>query len=255
VNDILDASPMTDKDSEKYERDGFAVFRNVLDPDLMRAVRQHVDLLLQHNITPENIEHHEQSSDPFWFRLISDDRLLDIAEKFIGPDIALFASVYVCKPPREGKPVLWHQDGSYWPIEPMKVVSLWLAVDDATPENSCMQVIPGTHRTKLEGLVPRTDVENVLGSSIDEALVDETKAVNLILRSGDVSVHHPNIIHGSKANLSDRRRCGLTIRYIPTSSKIVLKGNAFEPLTVDGKWPSAFHLRGDDPGVNEYSNI
>src|ERR1700687_694676 len=131
----------------------------------------------------------------------------------------------------------------------MNVVSLWLAADHATPENGCMQLISGTHRQKLERLIRRADVENVLGSSMDEALVDETKAANIVLRSGDASFHHPNIIHGSRPNLSDQRRCGLTIRYIPTSSKVVLEGNAFVPLTVNGKWPSAFHLRGD-LGVN-----
>ena len=79
----------------------------------MNAGRRHVDRLLKGNVKPENIAHQEQPNDPFWLRLVSDDRLLDVAEKFIGSDIALFASAYVCKPPREGKPVLWHQDGSY----------------------------------------------------------------------------------------------------------------------------------------------
>jgi phytanoyl-CoA hydroxylase len=242
-------------DIQRYDREGYAVFRNVLDPALMRQVSEHVAwLLTTPGITPENIGHHEHSSDPFWLTLVRDDRLLDIAEKFIGPDIALFASAYVSKPPRDGKPVLWHQDGSYWPIEPMKVVSLWLAVDDATPENGCMRVIPGTHRSDLGSLIPRSDIANVLGSSMDEALVDESKSVNVVLKSGDVSVHHPNIFHGSKANLSDKRRCGLTIRYIPTSSRIVVKGNAFEPLVVNGKWPSAFHLRGAR-GVEQYNTI
>src|SRR5229473_1043123 len=118
-----------DEDIQRYEREGYAVFRNVLDPALMRQVNEHVAwLLTKPGVTPENIGHHERSSDPFWLNLVGDDRLLDIAEKFIGPDIALFASAYVSKPPRDGMPVLWHQDGSYWPIEPMKVVSLWLAV-------------------------------------------------------------------------------------------------------------------------------
>jgi ectoine hydroxylase-related dioxygenase (phytanoyl-CoA dioxygenase family) len=175
-------------------------------------------------------------------RLISDDRLLDIAEKFIGPDIALFASAYISKPPRDGRPVLWHQDGSYWPLEPMKVISLWLAVDDATPENGCMRVIPRSHRAELKPLIARTDVPNVLNSAIAGA-VDDRAAVDVILKLGDVSVHHPNIVHGSDANTSDKRRCGLTIRYIPTSTRI----------TAAGRWPSAFLLRGQAvPGMNEY---
>src|ERR1041385_9405710 len=92
---------------------------------------------------------------------------------------------------------------------------------------------------------PRTDVPNVLSSGMDESLVDESKAVNLELKAGGVSVHHPNLIHGSNANHSPHRRCGLTIRYIPTSTRI---------LTKKERWPSAFLLRGEEvPGVNDYN--
>jgi ectoine hydroxylase-related dioxygenase (phytanoyl-CoA dioxygenase family) len=142
--------------------------------------------------------------------------------------------------------VLWHQDGSYWPLKPMEVVTLWLAVDDASPENGCMRVVPGTHKMELQEMKTRTDVANVLNSQIDPKLVDESKAVDVILNAGDVSIHHPNIIHGSEANLSAKWRRGLTIRYIPTSTRIT----AVKP---GEKWPSAFLLRGDAvPGVNEY---
>ena len=183
--------------------------------------------------------------DPFWIRLISDSRLLDIAELFVGPNIALFASHYLSKPPVEGLPVLWHQDGSYWPLEPMQVVTLWLAVDDSLPENGCMRVIPATQNLDLQELHRRTDVDNVLSSQIDPTLVDESKAVDLVLKAGDISVHHPNVIHGSNANTSAKRRCGLTIRYIPTSTRIRTKDNE--------RWASAFLLRGQAvPGVNDY---
>lgn len=125
----------------------------------------------------------------------------------------------------------------------MEVVTLWLAVDDSTPENGCMRVIPGTHTLGLQGMNARTDMANVLSAEIDPASVDESRAVDVVLKAGDVSVHHPNIVHGSEANNSARRRCGLTIRYIPTSTRIMS----------DEPWPSAFLLRGEAvPGVNEY---
>jgi phytanoyl-CoA hydroxylase len=230
---------------EQYDRDGYAVFRGVLDADLIRESSNHIDWLLRKNpgVRPEQLHHTLMANDPFWVRLVSDDRLLDIAELFVGPNIALFASHYLSKPPYDGQPVLWHQDGSYWPLEPMEVVTLWLAIDDSTPENGCMRVIPGTQTMQLQQLRQRTDVANVLGSEMDPTLVDESKAVDVILKAGDVSVHHPNIIHGSNANRSPRRRAGLTIRYIPTSTRIV----------VEGQWPSAFLLRGKAvPGVNTY---
>ena len=229
---------------QQYEQDGYAIFRGVLDPDLVQEVSNHVDWLLRKHpgVRPEQLHHTLVAEDPFWVRLISDERLLDVAEIFIGSDIALFASHYICKPPSDGQAVLWHQDGSYWPLEPMEVVTVWLAVDDSLPENGCMRVIPGTHTLELHRMKPRTDIPNVLNSGIDPELVDESRAVDFVLKAGDVSVHHPNIIHGSNPNTSMTRRGGLTIRYIPTSTRITK-----EP------WPCAFLLRGDAvPGVNDY---
>jgi phytanoyl-CoA hydroxylase len=228
---------------QQYEDDGYVVFREVLDRDLVAEANDHVDWLLEQNpdLRPEDLGHPLAVDDPFWVRLVSDDRLLDIAEQFIGPDIALFATHYICKPPRTGQPVLWHQDGAFWPLEPMEVVSLWLAITDSNRANGCMRVIPGTHTLELSGLRERRDVANVLEAEMDEA-VDESAAVDLVLEPGDVSVHHPNIVHGSEPNTSDAWRRGLTIRYIPTSTLIT------EPETA-----CPFLLRGAAvEGVNTY---
>jgi len=230
---------------EQFERDGYVIIQNVLDSDLVRETSAHVDWLLSKNpgLRPEQLGHTLMRKDPFWVRLVSDERLLDVAEQFIGPNIALFASHYISKPPFDGQAVLWHQDGSYWPLDPMEVVTLWLAVDESNQENGCMRVIPRTQTMALQTMRRRTDVVNVLESEVDPALVDEERAVDLLLHPGDVSIHHPNIIHGSNANRSSKRRCGLTIRYIPTSTRIVTKE----------QWPSAFLLRGQAiPGVNQY---
>ena len=229
----------------QYNREGYAIFRNVLDAELIQEASNHIDWLLEKNpgLRPEQLHHTLVQHDPFWVRLISDDHLLDLAELFIGPNIALFASHYISKRPYDGQAVLWHQDGSYWPLEPMEVVTLWLAIDNSLPENGCMRVIPGTQTIELQEMQKRTDVNNVLNSEIDPSLVDESQAVDLVLKAGDVSVHHPHIIHGSNANNSPMRRAGLTIRYIPTSTRIT---------TVD-PWPSAFLLRGSAVhGVNVY---
>lgn len=230
---------------QQYDRDGYAIYRQVIDPDLVAEASAHVDWLLRQNpeLRPEQLHNNLMTQDPFWVRLVADDRLLDVAQAYVGPDIALFASHYISKPPGDGQPVLWHQDGSYWPLEPMDVVTLWLAVDDSDVDNGCMRVIPGTQSTQLHEMQRNDEVENVLGSSMSPDLVDSDKAVDIVLKAGDVSVHHPNIIHGSNANTSQRRRCGLTIRYIPATTRILS----------DGPWPSAFLLRGNAvEGVNDY---
>jgi phytanoyl-CoA hydroxylase len=139
--------------------------------------------------------------------------------------------------------VLWHQDGGFWPLEPMQVVTLWLSLDDVDAENGCLRVIPGTHQLELQASHERKDVDNVLGAEMDLARVDEEKAMDVELRPGDVEIHHPNLIHGSHANTSSRWRRGLTIRYIPTTTRIIS----------DTPFPSAFLLRGEAvDGVNSY---
>ena len=230
---------------EVYDREGYVIVPNVIDPDLAREGRAHIDWLLKKNpdLRPEQLGHNLMTNDAFWVRLISDPRMLDVAEQFIGPNIALFASHYIAKRPFDGQAVLWHQDGSYWPLEPMEVTTLWLCLDESTPENGCMRVIPRTQHTQLQQMKERRDVDNVLNSSIDDAFVDESKAADIMLGAGGVSIHHPNVIHGSNANTSAKWRSGLTIRYIPTSTRIMR----------DGQWPSAFLLRGSAvAGINTY---
>lgn len=228
---------------EKYRTDGYAIFRNVLDADLVGEADQHVRWLQERypGRSGEDLSTELVARDPFWVRLVSDDRLLDIAERFIGPDIALFASHYIAKPPFTGKAVRWHQDGAFWPLDPMRVVTLWLAVDRSTPENGCLRVIPGSHQGELHA-VRELEGDDAVFSVESDATVDESQAVDMVLEPGDVEVHHPGIMHGSNANASPHRRCGLTIRYIPTSTRITAEPQPF---------PSALLLRGE-PGVNTY---
>jgi ectoine hydroxylase-related dioxygenase (phytanoyl-CoA dioxygenase family) len=231
--------------TRRYEEDGYLVFPSVLDADLLHAAGEHVEWLQRKNpdLRPEALHHHLMWDDPFWLRLVSDSRLLDLAELIVGPDIALFASHYICKPGGDGLPVLWHQDGSYWPLEPMEVVTAWLAVDDSTVENGCMRVIPGSHRGPM--LAHRKhDTEAVLHTAISPSEIDESRTVDVEIPAGGVSLHHPMLIHGSNPNLSPMRRCGLTIRYIPTTTRITRSD-----------W-TTFLLRGRPvTGINEYSPL
>src|SRR5262249_20811896 len=122
-------------------------------------------------------------------------------------------------------------------------------------ENGCMRVIPGSHKRKeLFGHESHTEAANVLSSRIDPETVDEGRAADVVVKAGGVSVHDPFIIHGSNEDLSNRRRAGLTIRYIPTSTTILVE----EPddgsgMKRKGIFPSAFLLRGEDrQGNNRY---
>lgn len=223
---------------QQYEQDGYVIVRNVLDAGLVNEAQAHIEWLQRKHpdLRPEELGHQLVTRDAFWVRLVSDERLLDVAEKFLGPDLALFASHYIAKRPHDGKAVPWHQDGSYWPLEPMEVITFWLALDRSDEENGCMKVIPGTQNKRLmskEEYVAQSD-ESLFDVAMSADSIDESQAVSLILNPGDISIHHPNVIHGSHANTSPRWRRGLTVRYIPATTRILR-----EP-----PHPAAFILRG-----------
>jgi len=125
-------------------------------------------------------------------------------------------------PKASPKFVAWHQDVTYWGLEPPLAVTAWYAVDDADAENGCMRVIPGTHSAIREH--GKSEREGNLLSINQEVRVteaEEASAVDAALRAGEISLHHGVLVHGSNPNLSNRRRCGLTIRYVPPYVKQV----------------------------------
>ncbi|MEU4335672.1 phytanoyl-CoA dioxygenase family protein [Micromonospora lupini] len=234
---------------EDYRDNGFAVLRGVVDTDLLAELDQHVTWLGHKypDLRPEDYHHPLMRDDAFWVRTVTDPRLVDVAEAVLGPDLALFTAHYVCKPPRDGRPVLWHQDGAYWNLEPMEALTVWLAVDPSTRANGCLRIIPGSHRIPLFAPESRNDVPNMLRSATAPAVVDEWAAkagiVDIELAPGDVSIHHPNILHCSKPNTSAMRRCGLDMGFMSTATAISNHGLYLDPILVRGRAV---------PGVNRY---
>tara|TARA_B100000686_G_scaffold354923_1_gene468226 strand:+ start:1912 stop:2709 length:798 start_codon:yes stop_codon:yes gene_type:complete len=231
---------------EEFEHNGYAICRNVIDKTLVHEADEHVDWLCKRHpdLRPENLHHMLVWQDSFWVRLLADERILDCVEQIIGPDIALFASHYIAKPPSDGQAVLWHQDGSYWPLQPMEVVTAWLSINPSTPVNGCMRVIPGSHNMEIKGTNRREDIPNVLKSEMPNEFVESDRAVDIVLQPGDISLHHPNIVHGSNPNTSQMWRKGLTMRYVPTTTCINRPKGEVESIL----------LRCDSvKGINRYS--
>lgn len=223
---------------EQFDQDGYLIVRSVVETTRVAEAHRHaLATLAQYpDETPEQVHRRPLwFDDPFYVRFASQPRLLDLAEAILGPDLALFAAGYIIKPPGASMAVLWHQDGSYWPLDPMEVCTLWVALTPSTPANGCMRVIPGTQRMDIQKVRPRTDVPNLLDSEMDTAAIDESRAVDLELQPGDVSIHHPNIVHGSNANTSpDQWRINMVIRVISAHTRVT------EP-----SWKGVFPLRGD----------
>ncbi len=182
---------------------------------------------------------------PQLFDWLLSDEVLDLVEAFIGPDLALWSSHFISKPPGDGLIVPWHEDSAYWGprLNPMEVVTVWLGIDDSTVENGCMRVIPGTHDNGFSDYEPVDGKTHVFGTQILPEQFDESAAVDCEIAAGECHLHDARVIHASNGNRSDKRRCGYTMRYMPSSVK-------FQP---DDRWKHQVYLaRGRDLAGNDY---
>ncbi len=147
--------------------------------------------------------------------IVTDRRILDIMEDMLGDTVILRHSHFFAKLPGDGMRVSWHQDASYWPLTPSKVVSAWLAIDDSDVGNGAMQVIPGSHHNPQAAFRDSTAEErNVLNQTVANPEDYGDPPVALELRAGQISLHSDWVLHGSDPNVSNRRRCGLAMRYL-----------------------------------------
>ncbi len=147
--------------------------------------------------------------------LVHDGPLLDAVEDIIGPDILLWDSTFIIKEARDGKYVSWHQDLTYWGIEPDDVVSIWLALSPATVESGCMRMMPASQKSGRVEHVTTFAAENLLsrGQTI-AAELDEARAVDAPLQPGEMSMHHGWTFHASHPNRTDDRRIGLNMNLV-----------------------------------------
>ena len=150
-------------------------------------------------------------------QLVHHPKILDAVEDVIGPDILCWTTNFFIKEKSHPGFVSWHQDSTYWGLEPDDVITAWVAFTEVTPENGYMQVIPGSH--KIDQL-PHLDTfhkDNLLSRGQEISVeVDKSKAVGLAMHAGEMSLHHIKLVHGSEPNRSADRRIGFAIRYIPT---------------------------------------
>src|SRR5258708_12440131 len=145
--------------------------------------------------------------------------VLDMMEQVVGPDIVLWISRILCKPPVKGREVPWHQDGEYWPMRPLATCSVWIAIDPVSIANGCMRFIPGSHKRKELYRHHVSDRSNlVLNLELDRDHFDESQSANVELEPTHMSLPHVRMIHGSLANTSGQRRAALILRFMPATS-------------------------------------
>lgn len=154
---------------------------------------------------------------PWAAELVRHTRILDCVQDLIGPDIMVFHTTVWLKEARSETFVPWHQDATYFGLAPFEHVTAWVALTDSTPANGCVQIIPASHTTGQRPHFDQPDPRAMLsrGQTLADS-VEEDRAINLVLRAGDVSFHHTLSFHRSGINQTDTRRIGIGISYIPT---------------------------------------
>ena len=149
--------------------------------------------------------------------LVHHPKVLDAVEDCIGPDILCWTTNFFIKEAASSGFISWHQDSTYWGLEPHDVVTAWVAFTKSDLVAGCMKVIPGTHAKDQLPHVDTFHKDNLLSRGQEIAVeVDERKAVPCLLEPGEISLHHIKLVHGSEPNRSSDRRIGFAIRYIPT---------------------------------------
>jgi len=243
---VENLSALTREQIATFNRDGFLKGVHIFNQDEIANHRRHFDDLLERVVAAGGDSYSISTAHlkyPQVYDLLAHPRIVAVVKDLLGEDVIGWGSHYFCKMPRDGKRVSWHQDASYWPLTPSKTVTVWLAIDDADVENACMRFIPGSHLYgHLTWRLSEADEDNVLNQSVSD--VERFGApVDDVLRAGEISIHSDLTLHGSEANDSDRRRCGLTLRYCAAEVRAYLgwnaKGVVVSGADADGHWANA----------------
>ena len=241
----------------KYNEDGYVIPKFRLSQETLEAIRRNYDQLLSQH--PEFVDYCPSllAYDLSFLNYARTPEILDMAEQLIGPDIALWNSSFFAKPAKKGRATPWHQDGEYWPIRPLATCTVWIAIDDSTPDNGCLRVIKGSHKNKdLRQHNTNPDPNLTLNQELPLTEYNEERAEDIVLEAGQMSLHDVFIVHGSAANTSGKSRRGMTLRLMPTTSvydRQIAREQHEKIGIVDHSVRTLFLMRGNDAsGQNDF---
>ena len=213
---------------QQYEREGILFPAPALSPDEVSKFRAAFERLEAHlGGRPQ----HRQLIQPHlcyrWaYDLATHPAILNVIEEIIGPNILVHSTSVFPKYPHESDYISWHQDAYYWGLSSPRLVSAWVALTNSNVENGCLRVVPGTHQQEV---LPHTKSAQHKKTrlSLEVAVeVDESRAADIILNAGEMSLHHPYIIHGSNPNQTHEKRIGFAIRFVASHVKQALLHHA-----------------------------
>lgn len=226
---VANPRTLTAEQVAAFNRDGYLKGIRIFSPQEMAGIREYFDELLARTLAAGGDSYSISTAHLRYGRvydLLTQPRIVACVKDLLGENVVAWGSHFFCKMPGDGKRVSWHQDASYWPLTPSKAVTAWLAIDDADAGNACMRFIPGSHVLgHLTYTLSENDEANVLNQTVAGA-EQLGEPVLVALKAGEISIHSDLLLHGSEANQSARRRCGLTLRYCAADVRARLGWNA-----------------------------
>lgn len=207
----MSCSALTADEANLFRAQGYLGPFAAMSPDDMAAIRQHIDdeLLTRDGPNPRTRLQSRHMDSPVIAQLACHPAIIERMACLYGPDLIMWATNLFNKEPG-GVEIPWHQDLSYWPLEPLINISAWIAIDRVTVENSCVQLIPGSHKAVYPS------VESPEGMAFptmtDPACVDTSKLVNMELEPGEFFLFNEKLLHHSEPNRSSTRRMGMSVR-------------------------------------------
>lgn len=217
-------SAALDTIAETYDRDGFVFPIDVVDPTEAEAVRADLERAeAECADDSENlslVRSYPSNLIPSFDMLIRNSNLIAAVTPILGPDLMVWSSGLFVKEANTSKVVSWHQDLTYWGLDDVEEVTAWVALSPANLESGCMRFVPGSHKKQLVAHKDTFDENNLLTRGQEIAVeVDDSDGADVVLKTGQASLHHGHLFHASGPNKTDDRRIGTAIRYIKPSMK------------------------------------
>ena len=216
---------LSDQQINFYNEKGYIAPINVLSKQEANEIRQEIETIEKKwpNVLEGIGRNYVHLISPVFNKLCLNNKILDAVESIIGKNILICGTTLFIKNANEKEFVSFHQDAKYIGLEPYNWVTAWIAVTDSNEENGCMRMWPGSHKENLKNHEQKFDENNLLtrGQTIENVPLEKTDPV--VLKAGQMSLHHPTVVHGSGLNKSNDRRIGFVVQsYIGSNVDQVL---------------------------------